>query len=79
MVSYRYTMSIESPLPGIAHYSVWLVHGSKDKGQVFNPLGNVSIAITHVHVRIYPAVLFKALSLLVKILYTTICAYAPLP
>ena len=29
--------------------------------------------------RIYPAVLFKALTLLVKILYTTICAYAPLP
>jgi len=28
---------------------------------------------------IYPAVLFKALTLLVKILYATICAYAPLP
>ena len=28
---------------------------------------------------IYPAVLFKALTLLVKILYTTICAYALLP
>jgi len=28
---------------------------------------------------IYPAVLFKALILLVNILYTSICAYAPLP
>ena len=27
----------------------------------------------------YPAILFKALILLVNILYTTICAYAPLP
>jgi len=30
-------------------------------------------------ITIYPAVLFKAVILLVNILYTTICAYVPLP
>jgi len=29
--------------------------------------------------QIYPTVVFKALTPLVKILYTTVCAYAPLP
>jgi len=59
---------------------VWLVSCSDPTCQAHTHV----CAYTHMHVRrvwvwSYSEVLFKALTLLVNTLYTTICAYAPLP